>query len=119
MILYHPLLAIFHIIDGLKKIAFFYLILDEATQIKNPSARRSQAIKSLNAVHRLALSGTPIENRPAELWSIYDFLMPGHLGKYGTFQQVFEDQITSGDTQAAQQLGRRIRWNTHPARQQG
>ena len=96
-------------IDGLKKIAFFYLILDEATQIKNPSARRSQAIKSLNAVHRLALSGTPIENRPAELWSIYDFLMPGHLGKYGTFQRVFEDQITSGDTQAAQQLGRRIR----------
>jgi SNF2 family DNA or RNA helicase len=93
----------------LARIPFFYLILDEATRIKNPDAHRTQAIKSLNASHRLALSGTPIENRPAELWSLFDFLMRGHLGKHGTFVRVYEEGIMSGVKQATQGLGRRIK----------
>ncbi len=96
-------------IDHLMETPFFYLILDEATRIKNPGARRTQAVKALNAAHRLALTGTPVENRPAELWSLFDFLMRGHLGRYGTFTRVFEDAITAGDHHASERLGHRIR----------
>ncbi len=96
-------------IDELSKVPFFYLILDEATRIKNPDAQRTQAIKALNAAHRLALSGTPVENRPLELWSLYDFLMRGHLGRQGTFVRVYEESIMAGDKGAAEKLGRRIK----------
>jgi SNF2 family DNA or RNA helicase len=96
-------------IDELSKVPFFYLILDEATNIKNPTARRTQGIKALNAAHRIALSGTPVENRPAELWSLFDFLLRGHLGRYGTFQRLFEAPITNGSTVATDVLGRKIR----------
>lgn len=96
-------------IEELAKVPFFYVVLDEATSIKNPTSRRAKAAKALNSAHRLSLSGTPVENRPAELWSIYDFLMSGHLGPYGTFERVFESRIVSGDSTAAEQLGRRIR----------
>lgn len=95
-------------IDILSEVPFYYLILDEATKIKNPSALRTQAIKALNATHRLALSGTPVENRPAELWSLFDFLMRGHLGKMGTFVRVFEDPIMAGDSKKSEILGTRI-----------
>jgi SNF2 family DNA or RNA helicase len=95
--------------EFLATIPFNYLILDEATRIKNPDAQRSQAIKALNAEHRLALSGTPVENRPSELWSLFDFLMKGHLGKHGTFVNVFENSIMAGQNEAAQRLGRRIK----------
>ncbi|MBN1315754.1 MAG: HEAT repeat domain-containing protein [Anaerolineales bacterium] len=90
-------------------IPLFYLVLDEATRIKNPNAKRTQAVKALNAAHRLALSGTPVENRPAELWSLFDFLMRGHLGRYGTFTRRFETAISNGDTNAAKELGKRVR----------
>ncbi|MCA9970565.1 MAG: DEAD/DEAH box helicase, partial [Anaerolineales bacterium] len=93
----------------LSKVPFLYLVLDEATSIKNPDTKRTQAVKALNAAHRLALSGTPVENRPAELWSIFDFLMRGHLGKYGTFVRLFEERIGAGDRAASEKLGRRIR----------
>jgi SNF2 family DNA or RNA helicase len=96
-------------INYFSKVPFFYVILDEATKIKNPDARRSQAIKSINSVHRLALSGTPVENRPAELWSIYDFLMRGHLGKYGSFTKRYENTIMAGNKDTANQLGKRIK----------
>ncbi|MFN8483071.1 MAG: DEAD/DEAH box helicase [Anaerolineae bacterium] len=95
--------------EFLSSIPFFYLILDEATQIKNPEAKRTQAAKGFNSAHRLALSGTPVENRPAELWSVFDFMMRGHLGKYGTFKSTFEDAIASGDSIATVRLGQRIR----------
>lgn len=96
-------------IDYLVQIPFFYVILDEATNIKNPNARRTQGIKTLNAAHRIALSGTPIENRPSELWSLFDFLMRDHLGRYGTFQRVFETPILAGNQQVSERLGKRIR----------
>ncbi|RMF82875.1 MAG: DEAD/DEAH box helicase, partial [Chloroflexi bacterium] len=96
-------------IEHLSRLNFFYVILDEATYIKNPNAKRTQAIKKLNATHRLALSGTPVENSPSELWSIFDFLLPGHLGKYYTFKRVFEDKIASRESSATVRLGRKIR----------
>ncbi len=55
-------------------------ILDEAQAIKNPGARQTRAIKRLRARARIALSGTPVENRLGDLWSLYDFLNPGLLG---------------------------------------
>jgi|GEM_PF-954176 len=95
-------------IHYLSEIPFFHVILDEATQIKNPAVKRSQAIKSLNATHRIALSGTPVENRPAELWSIFDFLMRGHLGNHHTFGNKFETPIMQGDRAVSEKLAKRI-----------
>ncbi len=72
-------------IEDLSEIEFDYIILDEAQHIKNPTALRTKAVKKLKAKHRCALSGTPIENNPIELWSIFDFLMPGYLPKSQNF----------------------------------
>lgn len=66
-------------IDQLKKYDFRYIILDESQNIKNSQSQTSKAVKTLKAKHKLALSGTPIENRLEELWSVFDFLMPGFL----------------------------------------
>ena len=94
---------------ALSAVPFLYLVLDEATRIKNPEAQRTQAIKSLNAIHRLTLTGTPIENRAEELWSQFDFLMKGHLGKYGTFSRMFGDPLAEGDSGTSERLAKRIR----------
>lgn len=96
-------------IEIIRSIPFDFIILDEATKIKNPSSKRTKAIKQINAMHRIALSGTPIENRPAELWSLFDFLMKGHLGTYGNFIQQFEIRIMDNDDDAAKRLSKRIR----------
>jgi len=64
----------------LEKFNFRYAILDEAQLIKNPKAKITQTCLSINALHRLALSGTPIENTALDLWTIFRFLMPGLLG---------------------------------------
>ena len=69
------------------KIIWSYLILDEAQAIKNPSAQISQVIKKIKAEHRLSLSGTPVENSPVDLWSHFDFLMPGFLEDLNQFKQ--------------------------------
>ena len=61
------------------------LILDEAQAIKNPSAKQTRAVKALKARARIALTGTPVENRPGDLWSIFDFLNPGLLGSAAAF----------------------------------
>lgn len=61
------------------------LILDEAQAIKNPGARQTRAVKSLSAAHRIAMTGTPVENRLGDLWSLFDFLNPGLLGSRGEF----------------------------------
>lgn len=65
------------------------IVLDEAQYIKNPIAKQSQAARSFEAPHRVALTGTPVENRLAELWSIMDFLNPKYLGTSGSFRQRF------------------------------
>ncbi|SFV66829.1 COG0553: Superfamily II DNA/RNA helicases, SNF2 family [hydrothermal vent metagenome] len=69
---------------------FKYLILDEAQKIKNPKTKMAVAIKSFNASHKIALSGTPIENHLGELWSIFDFLMPGFLDNLKTFRNYYQ-----------------------------
>jgi len=78
-------------IEELSKIEFEYIILDEAQHIKNPSALRTKAVKKLRGKHRCALSGTPIENNPTELWSIFDFLMPGYLPKSKIFNNKYKN----------------------------
>lgn len=78
--------------DWLDKI-FYYLVLDEAQNIKNPSASRSKSIKKINSKYRLALSGTPIENNLIELWSAFDFLMPGFLSNLNNFKEKYISNI--------------------------
>ncbi len=71
--------------EGLRKLEWNLAILDEAQAIKNPSARQTKAVKELKAVQRIALTGTPIENRLGDLWSLFDYLNPGLLGSVGRF----------------------------------
>jgi SNF2 family DNA or RNA helicase len=86
-----------------------YVILDEAHLIKNPTSSSSKAARQLRAKHRLALTGTPIENRPIELWSIMDFAMPGYLGKFERFREEFEDPIVKdGSEEALDKLREKI-----------
>ena len=73
---------------------FDHEIIDEAQFIKNPKAAVSKSVKVINAEHRFALTGTPIENRLSELWSIFDYLMPGFLYTYDRFRSDFENAIT-------------------------
>ncbi len=69
------------------------VVVDEAQNIKNPQAAQSRAIMKLAASHRLALTGTPVENRLRDLWSIFNFLNPGYLGKEAQFRKGFEVPI--------------------------
>lgn len=84
-------------LDDYKGIRFDCMVLDEAQYVKNHATKSSQAVRALTSKHRFALTGTPIENRLSELWSIFDFLMPGMLGSYRHFRQRFEMPILSGD----------------------
>lgn len=81
------------------------IVLDEAQNIKNAEARQSQAVRALEAHCRIALTGTPLENRLTELWSILDFLNPGYLGSQAFFQKRFATPIEKfGDTASLQTL---------------
>ena len=75
-------------IEKLREIDFEYLILDEAQAIKNSNAQAAKAARLLKGRHRLAMSGTPIENHIGELWSLFEFLNPGLLGNSTAFQRV-------------------------------
>ena len=83
---------------------FSHLILDEAQNIKNPGSRSAQAVCSLDAEHRLCLSGTPIENHLEELWSLFHFLMPGFLGRLESFRQRFRHPIEKENDENARDL---------------
>jgi non-specific serine/threonine protein kinase len=72
--------------DWLQEQEWQVLVLDEAQAIKNPSARQSKAVKNFSAKSRIALTGTPVENRLSDLWSIFDFLNPGLLGSATRFK---------------------------------
>jgi non-specific serine/threonine protein kinase len=72
----------------LRKLTWNLVILDEAQAIKNPAARQTRAVKELSAAARVALTGTPIENRLGDLWSLFDFLCPGLLGSAAEFGRV-------------------------------
>jgi len=98
-------------IEILRQVPFYFVVVDEASYIKNPGTKRTQAIKALNAVHRIAITGTPIENRPSELWSIFDFLMRGYLGSHNSFLERYEKPLLQGrlDEETAELLAKRIR----------
>jgi SNF2 family DNA or RNA helicase len=81
------------------------VILDEAQNIKNPSTKQAQVARRLNAQWRAALTGTPVENRLSELWSIFQFLNPGYLGSQEAFRAQLANPIErAGDPTAARQL---------------
>jgi superfamily II DNA or RNA helicase len=95
----------------LERYEFSYVVLDEAQNIKNPVATTTKAAKALRCKNRLALTGTPTENRPMELWSIMDFLLPGYLGSQEFFRNNIERPIMEGGTatQVAQMLNAKTR----------
>lgn len=87
----------------LNEFSFSDLILDEAQTIKNPLAKMTKSIKQLNARQRLCLTGTPMENHLGELWSLFDFLMPGFLGTYTTFNRFYRKGIEGEGNQQVQE----------------
>ena len=93
-----------------QEIEFSFLILDEAQFIKNAATQTARAVKSVRAAARFALTGTPIENRLGELWSVFDFLMPSFLFSYRAFKERYEDPIIKEESAAAlEELRRMIR----------
>ncbi|HJL18063.1 MAG TPA: SNF2-related protein, partial [Sandaracinaceae bacterium LLY-WYZ-13_1] len=81
-----------------------YVILDEAQHIKNPLSATARAAKKLASERRLALTGTPIENRLSEIWSIFDFVSPGLLGTLKAFEERYSRPIDRGDEESAEKL---------------
>jgi superfamily II DNA or RNA helicase len=91
-------------------IEFDTIVLDEAQHIKNRQTQNAQAVKTTRARHRLVLTGTPLENSVLDLWSIFDFLMPGYLGTAQDFRERYETAIMRDKNSAAQlRLARRLR----------
>ena len=88
------------------KVSWLAVILDEGQYIKNPSSQTAQAARALRARHRLVLSGTPIENRLLDLWSLMSFAMPGVLGSRAQFARVYD---AKGDPFARRRLAARVR----------
>ena len=96
-------------IDLYKYLSFNCMIIDEAQFIKNQATQVARAVKSINASFKAALTGTPIENRLSELWSIFDFCMPGYLFTYKSFKENLEiPAITKGDEGAMLRLKKMI-----------
>ena len=84
-----------------KKMAFHFVIIDEAQAIKNHQTKNAEAVKELKSVSRFAITGTPIENSLADLWSIFDFCLPGYLKSYENFRNEFEVEIVKNHNQEA------------------
>ena len=92
-----------------ESLQFHYHIIDEAQYIKNHTTQNAKAVKAVQSRQRFALTGTPVENRLSELWSIFDFLMPGLLYSYNKFREKFELPIVKNrDEKALEQLSRMI-----------
>ncbi len=92
----------------LERYTFRTLILDEAQNAKNPSSQIAKVVRNLNADHRLALTGTPVENSLRDLWAIFAFVEPGLLGSESSFRRRFENPIGEGDEKAAAALRSRL-----------
>jgi SNF2 family DNA or RNA helicase len=92
-----------------KKQQYHYIVLDESQNIKNAKAKTAQVIFTLQANHRLCLTGTPMENHLGELWSMFHFLMPGYLGNHDRFTRLFRTPIEkSADMHRMKQLQNRL-----------
>jgi superfamily II DNA or RNA helicase len=96
-------------IEDLAKIRFRYVVLDEAQYIKNWTTTTAKSAKQLKADHKLALSGTPVENHLFDLWAVFDFLAPGFLGKLSEFQKNYVKPIEDGDQKRVEDLRVRVR----------
>lgn len=94
----------------LAKPRFSVLVLDEAQAVKNPRSRAARALRRLQANQRLVLTGTPLENHLGELWTQFDFLMPGYLGESRAFARHWRKPIEqTGDARRARELASRVR----------
>ncbi len=94
----------------LTKHSYHLLILDEAQTVKNARSQGAEVVRKLDARHRLCLTGTPLENHLGELWSQFDFLLPGFLGSYHTFNKFWRTPIEKqNDSQRRDLLARRVR----------
>lgn len=88
-----------------QELFFRFQVIDEAQYIKNPGTLNAKAVKAVHAVTRFALTGTPVENRLSELWSIFDYLMPGFLYSYQKFKKEYEGPIVKeGDKKSLGKL---------------
>ena len=96
-------------LEEIQKYDFNAVILDEAQNIKNPNTITARSVRRLNARLRLCLSGTPIENNLFELWSLFEFLMPGFLGSQHAFQRSIVRPIKDGDAETLEYLRTRMR----------
>jgi superfamily II DNA or RNA helicase len=92
-------------LDALQKFSFDAVILDEAQFIKNPDAQITQSVKKIRSRRRLALTGTPLENRLLDLWSIVDFVMPNYLGDQSSFQDNYDAR--GANSESTQRISRR------------
>ncbi len=90
------------------KIKFNYTILDEAQYIKNFKTKNASRVKEIDSDYRLALSGTPLENSLGEIWSIFEFLMPGFLGTQSEFSKKYLSPISKGDKKILKNLQEKI-----------
>lgn len=88
---------------------FHTVFIDEAQFIKNAMTGNARSVKSLHAKTRFALTGTPIENSLSELWSIFDFILPGYLYSYSRFVKRFERPVAKGEDAVLQQLNKRVK----------
>lgn len=92
-------------VDFFSGINFNYCVLDEGHIIKNPKAKITKATKAIKAAHKVILSGTPIQNNFLDLWSLFDFLMPGFLGTYAQFNEKFRKPLIGPvDTKKAEAI---------------
>ena len=97
-------------VEAYQEALFDTVFIDEAQNIKNHGTQTAKAVKALGCARRFALTGTPIENSLSELWSIFDFLMPGFLGAYKHFREKYEQPVAARqDEVAAERLRRMIR----------
>lgn len=90
--------------EDYRELEFEYEIIDEAQNIKNSTTQASKAVKAINARKHFALTGTPIENRLSELWSIFDYIMPGYLFSYREFREQFERPIVINEEKDLQKI---------------
>lgn len=92
----------------LRSLKWKRIVVDEAQNIKNPKSSQTKAVLKLQAQHRIALTGTPIENRLLDLWSIFNFLSPGYLGTTGQFRNIFEVPIQKENDLAKSDILRKL-----------
>lgn len=95
-------------VEHYKKYHFQHQIIDEGQYIKNHSTQAAKAVKKIQADTRFALTGTPVENRLSELWSIFDYLMPGFLYSYTRFRTELEQPIVQHDSEEARERLRKM-----------